>query len=177
MKWILFIIIAIVVARIETFFFQLLGTSGIAPGLLLVWLVYIAMNCEEDSAFPAAFILGFISDLHFAPGAHIGLHTITFLVAAIFIVSVREQIFRTSLFVKIVMTIFVCLFFGFVELFFAKMIIGVVLLKYNLHNIVFRSLITAAVAPFIMSAIKMWPVLIARMKCIYEQDRHNYYNR
>jgi cell shape-determining protein MreD len=106
MRWPIFIITAFVFLALDASFLGVLtlpAVGGIAPSMLIVLVVFVALFASRFSALSAAMLLGAMADLtlparphgHVEAGMYvIGPHALGFLLAAYLVVQLRTMVFR-----------------------------------------------------------------------------------
>ncbi len=98
MRWLRFVVIAFIVALLHAgnvLNLIALGPGNIKPDLLLILLVFAAINCTEKDAIAASFLIGFLADMAAAP---LGPYTIVFGVFGSILVQLRKIILMKKMF-------------------------------------------------------------------------------
>ena len=63
MRWIRIIIVAILVALIETTLLPIVAVDGVRPDLAFIYVFFLALNCAPDEGFIAFWVVGLMKDM------------------------------------------------------------------------------------------------------------------
>ena len=107
MRWATFVIVAALLLTLQTAVVPFLEIRGVRPDLLIVGVVYFALYARSRDAFIAAWIIGFCADLMTLE--RIGLISLSYGLAALCVISIREYLFRYRALTQFTMTLFICL--------------------------------------------------------------------
>lgn len=92
MRWLTYFILAYLALGVQIGAGEFLRFGGAKPDLVLLAVVYIAINASREAALLGAFFMGLMTDL---VGLHaLGLYALAYALAAMFIVSTQEIVNR-----------------------------------------------------------------------------------
>jgi len=115
MRWIAYFILAYLFVGMHVGLRGFVGYAGAAPDIVLLAVVFIAINAPRDAALLGAFGLGLMQDLLSAQP--LGLYAVGYSLTAMFVVSTQEIVYREhplthfslgligGLFIALVMTV------------------------------------------------------------------------
>jgi rod shape-determining protein MreD len=63
MRWVRIIIVAIIVALIETTLLPAVAVNGVRPDLAFIYVFFLALNCAPDEGFIAFWVVGLMKDM------------------------------------------------------------------------------------------------------------------
>jgi rod shape-determining protein MreD len=92
MRWFSFFILAYLVLGLQAGIGTAMQYDGARPNLVLLAVVFIAMNAPRDAALLAAFMLGALQDL--SGQGTIGLYCFSYGLVAMFVVAVHQAVYR-----------------------------------------------------------------------------------
>lgn len=92
MRWLSYIILAYVAVALQIGLSPFVEYRGAAPNLVLLAVIFIAINAPRDSALLGSFILGVLQDLvsHHQPG----LFALSYGLVALFVVNTQQVVYR-----------------------------------------------------------------------------------
>jgi rod shape-determining protein MreD len=108
MRWLTFVICAVVVITLQASIAPRLAWRGVRPDWILVLIVFFALNGRSIDVLIGAWILGALVDLQTLP-APMGFFSLTYALTAALVYSVREYLFREHVLTYVFVTFFVCL--------------------------------------------------------------------
>ena len=164
MKWLFFLLLMSFVAKAENLLHVAVSFTGIAPSLLFIWMVYIAIHSEDDQVLPAAWGIGFITDLFFHINFRMGCHTLLFLLIALLILSVRDQLFKKSALIRFLIPFLLCFPWMMAKPLAYWFLVSRGGLGVQAYAALLNALGTAVLAPLIMAFLDRYPLLYARLK-------------
>jgi rod shape-determining protein MreD len=94
MNWLSFSILAYLMLGIQLALADTLRWGGASPDLLLILVVFVAINASRDAGLLGCLILGFVHDL--AGGGAIGLHALGYGLSALVLVAAQPLIYRDN---------------------------------------------------------------------------------
>jgi len=113
-RWLSCFILAYVALGIQIGAGEYLRVGGAKPNLVLLAVIYIAINAPREAALLAAFLMGFMLDL---VGLHaLGLYAFAYGLVAMFIVSMQEVVYREHPFTHFIVALFASLLVSTVAL-------------------------------------------------------------
>ncbi len=92
MRWISFFILAYLGLGLQTGISAAMATHGAGPNLVLIMVVFIAMNAPRDAALMGAFLLGFMQDL--CAQGPMGLYAFSYGIVAMFVGASKQALHR-----------------------------------------------------------------------------------
>ncbi|MDP9173387.1 MAG: rod shape-determining protein MreD [Planctomycetota bacterium] len=92
MRWISFFILAYVVLGLQTGISAAMQWRGSGPNLVLLAVVFIAINAPRDVALLGSFILGAMQDL--CTQGTMGLYALSYGLVAMFVVTAQQAVYR-----------------------------------------------------------------------------------
>ncbi len=107
MRWISFAVVAALLLTMQTAVAPFLAIRGVRPDWLLVGVVYFALYARAADAVIAAWALGFCADLMTLE--RLGLISLSYALAAMAVIYVREYLFRHRPLTQFSVTLIVCL--------------------------------------------------------------------
>lgn len=92
MRWLSYIILVYVAVALQIGLSPFVEYRGAAPNLVLLAVIFIAVNAPRDSALLGGFILGLLQDLvsHQQPG----LYALSYGLVALFVVNTQQVVYR-----------------------------------------------------------------------------------
>jgi rod shape-determining protein MreD len=164
MKWLFFLILMSFVAKAEGLLHVAVSFTGIEPSLLFIWMLYIAIHAEEEQVLPAAWGLGFITDLFFHINFRMGCNTLIFFLTALLVLSARDQLFKKSALIRFLITLLLCFPWMMVKPLVFWFMVSRGGLGVQAYAALLNALGTAALAPLVMAFLDRYPLLYARLK-------------
>ncbi|AQT70115.1 rod shape-determining protein MreD [Anaerohalosphaera lusitana] len=152
MKWIVFIILLITFALLDAgnaLNYIALGGTNIRPAMLLILMLFFAINCERHTAILVSFAAGFMAD---AAGLTVGPHIVAFGIIG-YVASTLQRDMVMQSYVRQCFTILI------IGAFALAGVRGLMMLKPDLQT---ASNLTALIGTIIYSAIAgplVWTVL------------------
>lgn len=152
MRWIAFAIIVYIVAVLQTAVAPFLKLHGVWPDLMVISAVYFALVAKPVDARMACWVVGLTADLltlSYDGYSNVGIRAVSFGLAAIVIVKVRDFFFRESVWSQ--------LFFTFGAKLFVDVAVGLHMLyvlgqmdRFGaiLTTAIYQAVYTAALAPY-----------------------------
>src|SRR5947209_11686266 len=92
MRWPMFFILAYIAVGLQVGLSPHVAYHGAAPNLVLLAVVFLAMNASRDAALLACFILGVLQDL--LTQQQPGLFALSYGLIALFIVGAQQAVYR-----------------------------------------------------------------------------------
>jgi rod shape-determining protein MreD len=108
MRWLTFLICAVVVLTLEVTLAPLLQWHGARPQWLLMLAVFFALNGRSVDVLIGAWILGLLYELHTLP-EYLGLFSLGFSLVALVVYGMREFLFREHPLTHFLVTFAACL--------------------------------------------------------------------
>jgi rod shape-determining protein MreD len=106
-RWLTFILLAVVALTLQTAVAPRVAPFDIRPDWLLIVVVFIALHAPPRAAIVGAWIIGGLADLMTIE--RLGLVAVSYTLAATFIISIREYLFRYRTTTRFVVTLTACL--------------------------------------------------------------------
>jgi rod shape-determining protein MreD len=93
MRWPAYFILAYIAVGLQIGLGEFLRVGGALPNLILLAVIFIALNAPRDAALLGCFGIGMIQDL---VGLHpLGLYALAYAVVGMFVVSTQELVYRS----------------------------------------------------------------------------------
>ncbi len=150
MRWIPFLILTVVILIFQVGIVPPLGLGPqrIVPDLMLMLTVVLALRGEKNRVLLACWIIGTFKDL--ASEAPLGCHALTYGLAAIFIVSIRDYLYGNRPVILMLLTLVLAFLTQLFELWLYLVRQGALMESFRpaLLNVLFSALFTAALAPY-----------------------------
>jgi rod shape-determining protein MreD len=167
MRWVTFLVLAVVVLTLQSVVAPRLELLGARPDWLLVVVVFFALRAAPRDAVLGAWVLGACADLMTIE--RFGLLALSYGLAGAAVTSVREYLFRSRPLTQFVVTLLVCLLLRFAWLLYRRMLYdpaGSLLVDMAI-DVVTASVYTAAWAP-------VWHAVLGRMPRTFGLPRPRY---
>src|SRR5215210_4341814 len=114
MRWLSCFILAYIALGIQIGAGEFMRVGGAKPNLVLLAVIYIAINAPRDAALLAGFLMGFMLDL--TGLGPLGLYAFAYGLVAMFIVSMQEVVYREHPMTHFIVTLFASLIVSTVAL-------------------------------------------------------------
>jgi rod shape-determining protein MreD len=107
MRWVPFAVVALVGLTLQSAVAPRFAVWGARPDWLLVLVVVFAMHADAGDAAVAGWLIGATADLMTVE--RLGLLSLSYLIAAVSVASMRDDLFRRRAITQFVVTLLVCL--------------------------------------------------------------------
>lgn len=167
MRWVTFLVLAAFVLTLQSVVAPRLELLGARPDWVLVVVVFFALRAARPEAMLGAWVLGACADLMTVE--RFGLLALSYGLAAVGVVSVREYVFRRRPLTQFVLTLLACLLLRLAWLLYCRMLYDPAgsLLVDMAVDVVTASVYTAAWAP-------IWHAVLGRMPRTFGLPRPRY---
>jgi rod shape-determining protein MreD len=161
MRWITYFILAYVALGLQTGIARAMDFHGASPNLVLLAVIFIAINAPRDAALLGCFILGVGQDL--SSQGTMGLYAISYGLVAMFIISTQNAVYRehplthfTLAFIGGLMTAFVLGFHEWVRPSSPREYAGQSLpvVRFALMPLFYTALYSAVLAPILIGILQ-----------------------
>lgn len=107
MRWIVFIVFAVLVVTLQTALIPRLALFGVRPDWLLIAVVFLGLYVPKRDAVLGAWLLGALADPMTIE--RLGLIALTYVLVALAVASIREYLFRYHFVTQLVVTLCTCI--------------------------------------------------------------------